>query len=112
MGLGRSWSLLRRPVSAINLISAFNGLGLVSRRGKSISLPPASSYAEVALRRLRGMLERAVGEFHNDVVIFRHGSVEKAVLENSCRHSVQDGHRKNLFVAVLNAFMDHLFCCG
>ena len=54
---------MRRPVSAINLISAFNGLGLVSRRGKSISLPPASSYAEVALRRLRGMmLERAVGD--------------------------------------------------
>ena len=40
VGLGGGCSLLNRPVSAINLTSAFNGLVLVSKCGMSMSLPP------------------------------------------------------------------------
>ena len=40
LGLGGSCFLLNHPVSAMNLISAFNGLSLVSRCVILMSLPP------------------------------------------------------------------------
>ena len=40
LGLGGGCIPLNLPVSAMNLISAFNGLSLVSKHGISMSLPP------------------------------------------------------------------------